>query len=230
MRSIVVNNMQTKAETKNNIPEYDIKSLYPNKKRLSSTQFLDYEDDPEKFYLKWVMGVRGEDSLAMQIGRLFSAKYADRSIDADTMLKEIGCKPDFVKMFDQAVTKLPVLKGGHPEYPLVCEYRGWEFRATLDDYVGKSFVVIENKTGQVVWDQERANTSDQVTFQAWVHWVKHGVAPSKIILNWWNTKQKNFCDMRSFKTSRSVKYLKQFQERIDLVIDNLEIENLQNIS
>lgn len=215
----------SKTETKIVIPEYDIKSIYPNTKTLSSTQFLDYEDDPQKFYLKWVMGVRGEDSVAMQIGRIFSAKYADRSLDADTCLKEIGCKPDFIKMFDQAVTKLPVLKGGHPEYPLVCEYRGWQFRATLDDYVGASFVVIENKTGQTVWDQERANTSDQVTFQAWCHWKKYGVAPSKILLNWWNTKQKNFVDVRSFKTSRSVKYLKEFERRIDLVIDNLDAQN-----
>lgn len=220
--------MQTETETKNNIPEYDIKSLYPNTKTISSTQFLDYEEDPASFYLKWVMGVRGEDSVPMQIGRIFSAKYADRSLDAGACLKEIGCKTDFIKMFETAVARLPVLKGGHPEYPLVCEYRGWQFRATLDDYVGASFVVIENKTGQTVWDQERANISDQVTFQAWVHWVKHGVAPSKILLNWWNTKQKNFCDVRSFKTSRSVKYLKQFQERIDIVIDNLEAQNFTN--
>lgn len=221
---MLVNNMQD-TETKIEIPEYDVKSIYPNKKRLSSTQFLDYEEDPEAFYLSWVMGIRKPPTVPMQIGSVFSAKYADRSLDADSCLKQLECKPDFIKMFNTAVTRLPVLKGGHPEYPLVCEYRGWEFRATLDDYVGASFVVIENKTGQVEWDQDRANSSDQVTFQAWCHWVKYGVAPSKIILNWWNTKQKNFCDVRSFKTSRSVKYLKQFQERVDVVIDNLNAEN-----
>ena len=216
-------------EPKNTIiPEYDLKSLFPNTKTISSSQFLNYEEDPEAFYLRYVMGISQGDSVPMAIGRIFSAKYADRSLDADSCLKELGCKTDFIKMFDTAVTRLPVLKGGHPEYPLICEYRGWKFRATLDDYVGASFVVIENKTGQVVWDQDRANSSDQVTFQAWCHWVKYGVAPSKIILNWWNTKQKNFCDVRSFKTSRSVKYLKQFQERVDIVIDNLNAENFTN--
>jgi hypothetical protein len=34
------------------MPEYDLQTLYPHRKAISSTQFLDYEQSPGDFYLR----------------------------------------------------------------------------------------------------------------------------------------------------------------------------------
>lgn len=207
------------------LPEYDSKSIYPNEKSLSSSQFLLYEKDPQAFWLKYALGTRGDQSKAMDIGRIFSAAYADRSLPYQRYLAEIGCRAKFINLFGEALSKFPVLKGSKPELPLWVSFKGWKFRATLDNYLDWEYLVIENKTGQVEWTQERVNFSDQITFQAWVHWKKYKVPPRKIMLNWWNTKSTGSVDIRSFNTSRTVKALKMFEARVETVIANLEAHN-----
>lgn len=207
------------------LPEYDSKSIYPNEKALSSSQFLLYEKDPQAFWLKYALGARGDSSQAMDIGRIFSAAYADRSLPFAHYLEEAGCKPKFILQFGEALAKFPVLKGGHPELPIWVSFNGWKFRATLDNYLDWDYLVVENKTGKMPWTQERVNFSDQITFQAWTHWKKHKVPPRKIVLNWWNTAVTSYVDIKSFNTSRTVRALKQFEERVEVVVENLEAHN-----
>jgi hypothetical protein len=128
------------------------------------------------------------------------------------------------QLFDTVLSRFPVLKNGHPELAMVCEYKGWEFRATLDDYVESSLTIIENKTGVVLWDKARAHSSDQITFQNWVHWKKTGKLAKKTILNWWNTAKKT-PDIRSYPTSRTLPQLREFEKRVDTVIEHLEAGN-----
>lgn len=210
------------------LPEYDSKSLYPNHKALSSSQFLLYEEDPQAFWLKYCLGVRHEGSQAMGIGRIFSAAYADRSLPFKPYLEEIGCTQRFINLFGDALARFPALKGGACEYEVWVEYRGWKFRATLDCYVPKFLMDVENKTGKMPWTQERVNFSDQLTFQAWAHWAKEGVPFRQIVLNWWDTSKTSSVQVSSFKTSRTIKSLKDFQARVDVVIDNLEAHNFTN--
>lgn len=206
------------------LPEYDSKSIYPNEKALSSSQFLLYEKDPQAFWLKYALGTAGNRSQAMDIGRIFSAAYADRSLPFSLYLEEIGCSPKFINLFGQALAKFPVL-GGQPEFPAWCSIKGWKFRATLDDYLDWDYTIIENKTGKMPWTQERVNFDDQLTFQSWVHWKKFGVPPRKIILNWWDTGKTSAPMIHTFKTSRTVNALKQFEKRVEVVIENLEAHN-----
>lgn len=209
------------------IPEYDIASIYPNFKCLSSSQFLTYEKDPQQFYMEYVIGVKRQSD-AMLIGSLFSACYENRNINPVPLLSmRLHCKKDFIDLFIAVLKSFPVQRGGHPEYPLKCEFMGWEFRATLDDYIEDTMTNIENKTGKVLWDKDRVNFSDQITFQSWVHWKAKGVPFRRIILNWWNTGKKTR-DVRTFKTSRSLKNLKEFEKRVENVIKNLEAKNFTN--
>ncbi len=206
------------------IPEYERSSIYPNCNALSSSQFLRYEDDPRKFYVEYVLGVRQKPSQAMHVGRVFSACYADRSMNpADYLHGKTGTK--IAERMKEAISRFPVLKGGSPEFPIWAELNKWKFRATLDDFVESSFLVVENKTGMVPWTQERVNFSDQLTFQAWCHWKEYGVPPRKIILNWWNTKCKDYIDIHTFTTSRGVMNLKRFENRVVVVIKNLNAGN-----
>lgn len=210
------------------IPDYDKKELYPHKNALSSSQFLLYEKDPEAFFLKYSLGAKEECGKAANIGRVFSWAYRCRMLkeefDPRPALLEAGVTPKMIDLFIAAVAKFPVI-GGQPELPMWCTFKGWKFRATLDNYLDWNYHIIENKTGSVEWTQERVNFSDQLTFQAWVHWKATGVQPKKIDLNWWNTKCTSYVDIRPFKTSRSITNLKQFEKRVEAVIESLEAGN-----
>jgi hypothetical protein len=208
------------------LPEYDYETIYPHKKALSSSQFLLYEKDPAKFYVLYVLAPRTEKpSLAMEEGRIFSALYADRSLDFRAYLSAVGAPPRIADRFGEVIKLFPVLKGGSPEYPLRVKHGDWEFRATLDDFVEKQYTIIENKIGEREWTQERVNFDDQLTFQAWCHWKKYGVPPRKIILNWVDCRPRTTKYLKSFNTTRSVRALKQFEDRVDVVIENLEAGN-----
>lgn len=203
------------------IPEYDSQSLYPYRKALSSSQFLRYEESPELFYTEYVMGIKKPPSKPMLIGSVFSALHADRQFDFRQALADINAPKHLADLFEREIKKLPVVPA---EVPLICNYNGWELRATLDGFVEDEYTIIENKTGQTEWTQERANYSDQITFQAFCHWKKYGVIPKKIIVNWLCTKSKSN-GVRTFKTSRSIQNLKNFSKRIDVVLANIEAEN-----
>ena len=207
------------------LPSYDFASLYPNTKTLSSSQFLCYEKDPKDFYVKYVLGANKTKSVAMSIGSIFSALYADRQIDFRKLLQEAGAPKRIADLFEQVIKRFPMLKNGNAEFPMICEHNGWKFRATLDGFVEEYHTIIENKTGQVEWTQERANFTDQITFQAWTHWKKYKIPPRKILVNWVNTKANANKPVHSFNTSRSIKNLKMFERRVDVVLENLEAGN-----
>lgn len=205
---------------------YNLADLYPNKKCLSSSQFLTYEDDPKQFYMEYVLGVRRKESKAMSFGKIFSAYFADRKFDWRTEMGNAGItnKRLYVLM-EQSMSLMPVLPKKDCEYEVKPKYRGWTFRATLDGYVPDNQDNIENKTGQVEWTQERVNFSDQITFQNWCKWKRDGVQFRKNILNWVDTGARSTKLIRTFKTSRSIKALQQFEKRIDAVIDGIESKN-----
>jgi hypothetical protein len=209
------------------LPEYDLASIYPNANCLSSSQFLKYEENPEAFWLEYVIGSKNKATQPMDLGRIFAASYADRTLDFRTLLTERGYKVEFIDLFETVLKRFPVLKGGQPELPMICEFKNWKFRATLDDYVEKELVIIENKTGKMWWSQRRADESDQVTFQNWCHWKLTGKLSKYTLLNWWNTGKKT-PEIKTFKTRRTLSQLKEFEKRVEAVIEHLEAGNFSN--
>ena len=210
------------------LPEYDLASLYPNTKVLSSSQVVTYLKDPKEFYITYLNGVT-KRSLPMDVGRIFSAAYADRSLDYAAYLTEIGCKAKFIGLFGQALSKFPVIRGSIPEFPMIGRLgNGWEIRATLDDYHHKQGLIIENKTGKMPWTQERADQSPQVTIQEWTCWNKHGKMPKRVIVNWWNTGITSYPHVETYITSRSLAQLKDCEELMEEVVTNIEAGNFSN--
>lgn len=206
-------------------PEYNSKELYPHFKMLSSSQFLMYEKDPKDFYIRYQLGADDKHSIAMQVGSIFSELHRDRAFDHKAALASIKAPRRLAGLFESAIKAMPVIPA---EVKLVCKLGKWKFRATLDGYVQDSYTIVENKTGKLGWNQERVDFSDQLTFQAWVHWKKFGVIPKSIILNWVNTNSSSSCLVRTFKTTRSVKCLKMFERRVEAVISSLEAGNFTN--
>lgn len=204
------------------IPEYDHETIYPNAKRISSSQFLLYLENPQQFYIENVLGLRREATTPMLIGRIFHACYENRSIDPVPLLKELGCKPEFCHMIVDALARFP--KANKPETALIAAFSGWEFRATVDDIYPNVHTIIENKTGGKPWTQDRANTDWQITFQAWCYWKKYGIMPRRITLNWVDTSSKTV-KIKSFHTTRRIAKLREFDRIAQLVIEGIECEN-----
>ena len=206
--------------------EYNFKELYPNYKRLSSSQMLLYEKDPEAFFLEYTMGVRRESTNAMNFGKLFSAAYADRKYDWREGAKYLEIKP--VRLYDlleRALKAMPELPKEQCEFQLRFKYNGWYMRITPDAVIQTQHDLIENKTGQVEWTQERANFDDQITLQAWGYWKKYGIQPRRIWLNWVDTSPKATKLIHTFKTTRSIKNLRNMDARVEVVIKGIEAEN-----
>ena len=204
------------------VPEYDFKSLYPYTKTLSSSQIILYEQDPAAFYTEYVLGVRRPASTAMMVGSIFSELHRDRSFDFKTALTEAKAIKRIADLFEMVIRQFPVVPA---EIELFGEHKGWKVRATLDGFVESEYTIIENKTGQVEWTQERTNFSDQITIQAWCHWKKYSILPRRILLNWVNTAARAQRPLTTYKTSRSVKALRMFEARLDAVIAGIEAEN-----
>ncbi len=205
---------------KNKLPEYNFKELYPNKKMLSSSQMLNYEEDVKKFYLEYCLGAKQESSTAMKVGSIFSALYENRDFDFISALAEIKAIRRYADLFERVIKVFPIVPA---EIPLKCKYKKWTFRATLDGLSGET--IIENKTGQIEWTQERADFSDQITFQSWVYWKKYNKVPKVTLLNWIDLRARARINPVCFKTYRKARQLKVFEQRVDRVIENIEAGN-----
>ena len=207
------------------LPEYDFKNLHPYKKILSSSQVLTYEEDPSKFYLEYMLGAKRKPSTAMLTGSIFAELHNHRNFNFRSALAEIKAPVRIGDLFAEVIKAFPIIPA---EVPLKCKYRSWTFRATLDGFVEAVYTIEEDKTGKVPWTQERTDSSDQITFQSWVHWKKYGIVPKKIILNWVDTRFNTTKKLSTFKTSRTIKGLKMFEQRLDAVIEGIEAENFTN--
>lgn len=211
--------------SKTKLTGYDFKGLHPYKKILSSSQVICYEEDPSKFYLEYMLGVKRKASKAMLIGSIFAELHNHRDFDFRAKLAEIGAPARIGDLFEEVIKAFPVIPS---EIPLKCKFMGWTLRATLDGFVENSYTIEEDKTGQMPWTQERANFSDQITFQSFVHWKKYGIPPRQIILNWVDTRFNAQKKLSTFKTSRTIKGLKMFEKRLDAIIQGIEAENFTN--
>lgn len=204
------------------LPEYDFKSLYPYTKTLSSSQVLKYIESPQDFYIEYVLGVKKPPSVAMMTGSIFSALHEDRKFPAREALTQIKAIKRIADQFENVIKRFPVVPS---EVAMICKHKGWKFRATLDGYVHEQHADIENKTGQMEWTQRRVDESEQITFQSWCKWKRDGILFKKIILNWVDTRARAPKELVTFKTSRSVKQMQQFETLVDLVVEGIEAEN-----
>lgn len=207
--------------------QYDTENAYPNKKILTSSQFLLYERSPQEFYTRYVLGVKLKVSNAMNAGKLFAAMCADRSFDYKKAFEELKVRPKrLLGVMEDAINHISEMPKKNCEYVLMPKFKnGWRIRATLDMYIPENPDDVEFKTGQTEWTQERANFSDQLTFQSLAHKLAKGMPFRKIFLNWVDFRANATKLIRTFKTSRSDKALDMMSARVEAVIENIEAEN-----
>lgn len=209
--------------------DYNRQQLYPYSKMLSSTQVLDAIKDASKLYENWVLpfvtGVPAPplDSPAVHFGLAFSELYDDRSFDYKTYCREHKVSQRLIDHMGYIIKLFPELPKGCAEFPLIVDHRGWQIRITLDGFLMHNGIIIENKTGQMLWTQEVCDVHPQVTLQVWGHWKKYGKLPKKMMVNWVDTNTNYKKPVETFITKRSVKQLRHFERKvIDPIISQIE--------
>lgn len=213
--------------------DYKRDELYPASKILSSTQILDYGKDPRTFYERWaeprmengvmIFGTPMKESPALIFGQVFSEAYADRDFDYRTYLTERKINKRWIQVMETVLPKFPVLPKKDCEYELRVKYKGWTIRITLDGIMREQGIVIENKTGQGVWNQWVCDNHPQITLQQWGYWRKTKMLPVKHIVNWVDTAPNSRQLINTFTTVRTVEQLEAFQEKIDKILSGLEV-------
>lgn len=205
---------------------YNRAELYPHTHMLSSTQVLDYEKSPEDFFIEWVLGAARPKNAAMEFGTLVSLKFAQQISDKELAARLTALSPKRLHtLLHDIVAALPKIPPQFCERPFLVKHKGWTFRITPDACIPEQYTIIENKTGQAEWTQERVNFSDQLTLQAWGFWKTHGVPPKRILLNWGSTKAGAPKVIQSFRTTRSLTALKNMERRVEAVIAGIEAGN-----
>lgn len=201
---------------KSQLTPYKVNDLFPFTCCLSSSQVLLCEEDPKAFAKAYVMQEKDPPSKAMTIGSIFAELHHHRNFDYKTALKDIKAPKRIQDLFAEIIKFFPKVDA---EVPLVCDIDGYQIRATLDGYDKKTQTIIENKTGNVEWTQQRADESDQITLQAFVHWKKYGKLPKKIFLNWVDMRPSSTKHLVTFETKRTLTQVKAFEKRVLRVID-----------
>jgi hypothetical protein len=213
---------------------YNKEALYPYTKELSSSEVLDYAKCPRDFYLKWVkpfelkqsgldgiLGTEEKQGVALLAGIAFHETYADRLFDYRKFLTERKVPKRYIEIIERAIAGFS--KPNKPEFEMRCKYKGWSFRATLDDVYPDHKVIVEHKTSELLWTQEVCDTHDQFTFQQWVFWKKTKTLPKYTIVNWVDTSRSATQLVNPFRTRRTKTQLMAFEATIiDAVIKGIE--------
>jgi hypothetical protein len=206
--------------------DYKKETLYPNTKVLSGSQILDYAKDPHEFHMKWMLGVENKKSPALMFGSIFSEAFADRDWDYLSYCKEHKVNPRLISLLQKVLPLFPVLPKKNCEYEIIVpikEMKGWKVRVTLDGYLDRA--IIENKTGQLVWNQEVCDNHPQLTLQQWAVWKKTGKLPTEHIVNWVDTSAQSQKPIYTFYTERTLKQLKDFEKSLIGVVANIAAGN-----
>jgi len=202
--------------------DYNHKELYPNTKQLSSSQVLDFIRNPSDFHVTWVMGVREEPSQPMINGSVFSELFAGATGEERKELLSLLRPRRLIDTYLAALKVLPNIPPQFCEVSIRAKVGSWKVRVTPDALLAEQYEIIENKTGQKPWDQERCNFDQQITMQAWAFWKKYGVPPKRIRLNWVNTSLHSTKVVESFVTRRTMTSIKRMDALVQTVIEHIE--------
>lgn len=195
--------------------QYNSDELYPNDRVISSSQFVSALKNPKRFYDQYILNKK-EYTLPMIIGVIFSEYYAGNE-SAVSYLKDLEIQQEIIDRLIQA--KRYFMKCEEYEKEIRVAVNNYTLRVTLDGYTKSSCVVVENKTGKTQWDKIRVEEDIQLDLQAWAIWRKEKKSP-QIYLNSVDLNKNAKKPIQSFKTKRSVAYLKKFEKEIIIPLIN----------
>ena len=192
------------AKTKRHNPIYSVKNSSP-KGHLSWSQMNLWEKDPNLYYQVYCEGIENFRSKYLELGKRMATTLENgKSDDGDPMLELMA-----------------VYMPSYPakEFEIKVNFEGIPIVGKLDGFNKETLTIGEYKSGKN-WTQSMVDDTGQLTMYALLVWLKYKKLPAKILLHWAKTDEDmegNLVltgDIKTFKTSRSLKDLILFSKRI----------------
>jgi hypothetical protein len=180
--------------------------IFPEERPLSWSQISSFEYDPDKWYDRYMLRNKPPETGALTFG-----KQIGEMVEKD---------PNFLPELPRAKTM---------EYPMKVKFGEVWLIGYADSY--EPGRLIEYKSGQKPWTQERVDEHGQLTLYCLMEYLINGIKPEEqvISLHWMPTKENgdfsvsfNGADFQHFKTSRSTRDILEFGMRITKVIKEMQ--------
>lgn len=172
---------------------------------LSWSQLNLWEKDPNLYYQVYIEGLDQFRTKYLELGKRM----------ADGL--ENGFDIEHDPMFEMLIIFLPAYP--KREFEVKAEFEGIPLLGKFDGFDEEILDLGEYKTGKK-WTQGSVDNSGQLTFYAFLIWLKYGKFPSKIQLHWARTDEDMegtlflTGEMKTFTTTRSMKDIILFSKRI----------------
>jgi len=171
---------------------------------LSYSQLVLWEKSKNNYYQTYYEGVPSVSNKYMALGKKV-AEYLENGE---------------MEEYDPIIECIGIIIPAYPkkEYPFTVMFEGIKLYAKFDGFNPKKLELGEYKTGKK-FTQAMVNKSDQLTFYAFMIWLKHKKMP-KIQLHWAKTKELSedtICltgELKTFDTKRTVKDFILMSKRI----------------
>jgi len=214
--------------------------VYKRKTFYSYSRLWSYIRDPQQYYRNYILKMKDPPSAPMILGRIFSDAYAglteinDKNFTFQEAIinpkrfypdtpDDIFFKPDKVRIMktafeDKNLYRLPPKFCEQSVFaeskicPLMAKHDG---RIKKDDKV----LIVENKFGNP-WNEERANSEDQITFYSYVDYLLTGLIP-KIRVQSVNT---NTGKVLVFEVKKTKEQFTPLEEKIDFAYQGIIAE------
>lgn len=138
---------------------------------LSWSMISAWQYDPEQWYERYYLGVRGTTNEAMQIG----VEVGDRIITDPTFLPTLERPEVFEKNLTAMVGEIKIT--GHID--------GW-FKDGIDEY--------KTSTNKSRWDQKKVDQHGQIDFYCLLRYLNEKVRPEDLRLRLWSIPIKEYGD------------------------------------
>lgn len=193
------------------------------KRYYSYSALWTYLKNPQEYYRKYILGMWDPPNDKMLLGTIFAMCYKNKNIDVNDIVlnptkyikdvpKEIVYTPDKARIMKQALATPQFIRlpKEQCEQSIRIESKICPIMSKTDGFDPERMLIIENKYGSC-WTEERANSEDQITFYAYVAWLKYGKIPL-VRVQTFNRDNGKFAafNVKKFKTN-----FKPLEEKIE---------------
>ena len=190
---------------------------------ISYSQYWLYRKDPMEYYEQYYIGRVDEPTPPMILGRVFQEAWCDPKYNYTQALIDEGMAPAArysriiktalehprtIKVAKSKTEKRLKVQGMGLKYPIL---------GILDGFDTDRRVILENKMTNNAWDQDRADTDEQLTWYALAVRLKYGWTP-KIILQAVNSKNGI---PKQYQTKRYVTQMRDLIININSMVDRI---------
>jgi hypothetical protein len=139
---------------------------------------------------------------------IYEDKFENQSMEKGKMIAEMLEEGNSVEDEVLETIRLSIPKFKKTEYEMNTEVAGVPLYGKFDGFDEKNLVLDEVKTGQLGWNQDRVDKSDQITFYCLMIYQKFGNLPKKIRLHYVPTEKVNGVikfngEVKTFLTKRT---------------------------